>query len=502
MAHGTPHLSFSRSGLDPRWLPLVVTTVGSFMSILDTNIVNIALPKILEDFGASLENGQLVVGSYLIALAVVIPLTGFLSERVGMKRLYMFTLFFFVAGSALCGLAWNVESLIAFRVIQGLGGGMLQPLGMALVFTMITPLERPNFMALLGIPVLIGPILGPSIGGYLVEYSSWRTVFLINVPVGLLDIGLCYLLIKETPLNPDTKMDFKGFGLAALAFPCLLFGFTRGSEIGFGQTLVIGLLAVGAVAFVGFVLVELRHRDPMLNLRLFRDATFRYALLIQWVGMFSLFGLSFIIPLYLQRVQDMSPGEAGKVLLPMGIVAFITMNIAGRLYVRLGPRPLVMSGLAVLALTTFLWSRVGLNAGTIPLMALASGRGLGLGLFSQNIQLVAYNTIKQEEIPRATGLVNVGQRITGAVSTATVASLLSIALGWTNAPAGASIADNSAPVDAMRTAFSDVFLVMTVLSLVGVVLGAFVRDHMLERKKAEDRGELIEDEQAAEALAG
>src|SRR5438552_7138353 len=158
---------------DPRWVPLIVTTLGSFMSIIDTNIVNIALPSVLKDFNSSLENGQLVVASYLMSLAVVIPLTGFLAERVGMKRLYMITLVLFTAGSMLCGLAWNVDSLIFFRLIQGLGGGMLQPLGMALVFTMITPLERPKFMALLGIPQLLAPMLGPSLGGYIVQYSSW-----------------------------------------------------------------------------------------------------------------------------------------------------------------------------------------------------------------------------------------------------------------------------------------------------------------------------------------
>jgi EmrB/QacA subfamily drug resistance transporter len=478
--------SYRPSGLDPRWLPLVVTTIGSFMSILDTNIVNIALPKILEDFDSSLENGQLVVGSYLIALAVVIPLSGFLGERVGMKRMYMFTLFFFVVGSALCGLAWNMESLVAFRVIQGLGGGMLQPLGMALVFTMVTPLERPRFMALLGIPVLIAPILGPSLGGYLVEYSSWRTVFLINVPIGLIDIVLAHFLLKETAINNRTRMDFKGFGLATIAFPCLLLGFTRGSEAGFGSPFVLGLLLVGAAAFAAFVYVELHHEDPMLRLRLFGDSTFRFALLIQWVGMFSLFGLNFVIPIYLQRVQGLDAGEAGRVLLPMGIVAFITMNIAGRLYSRIGPKPLVTSGLTVLAATTFLWSRLGLHAGTLPLMVLASGRGLGLGLFAQNIQLVAYNTMKQEEIPRATGLVNVGQRITGAISTAMLASLLVLGLQWTGAPSGTSIADGTAPLSDMRTAFGDVFIFMTLMSIAGVVLGFFVRDRTLEQKKAEE----------------
>lgn len=165
-----------RSSFDPRWLPLAVTTIGSFMSLLDSTIVNIALPTILRDFGASLGKGQLVLTVYLVALAVVIPVSGYLGERVGMKRLYIITLALFTLGSTLCGFAWNLESLIFFRVLQGLGGGMLQPLGMAIVFTMITPLERPRFMGLLGLPLLLAPILGPTVGGYLVEYSTWRAI--------------------------------------------------------------------------------------------------------------------------------------------------------------------------------------------------------------------------------------------------------------------------------------------------------------------------------------
>ena len=154
--------------MDRRLLPLAVTTIGSFMSILDTTIVNVALPNILRQFDARIESGQLVLTSYLIALAIVIPLSGFLGEKIGMKRLYILTLTCFTLGSALCGLAWNLQSLIVFRVIQGLGGGMLQPVGMAIVFSMITPLERARFMGFLGLPMLIAPILGPSFGGYLV----------------------------------------------------------------------------------------------------------------------------------------------------------------------------------------------------------------------------------------------------------------------------------------------------------------------------------------------
>ena len=199
-----------RRGFDPRWLPLGVTTIGSFMSILDTNVINIALPTMLSHFNTSLSNGQLVLTSYLMALAVVIPLSGWLGERAGMKRLYMVTLALFVAGSALCGLAWDVESLIFFRVLQGLGGGMLQPVGMALVFTTITPLERPKFIALLGIPNLLAPLFGPSLGGYIVEYASWRMVFLINVPVGIIDIFLAYHLLRETPARAETRLETSG----------------------------------------------------------------------------------------------------------------------------------------------------------------------------------------------------------------------------------------------------------------------------------------------------
>ncbi len=465
---------------DPRWLPLIVTTIGSFMSILDSTIVNIALPSILKDFNTSLQSGQFVITSYLMALAVVVPTSGFLGERIGMKRLYMITLAFFTIGSALCGLAWNVQSLIFFRVLQGLGGGMLQPLGMAIVFTMITPLERPHFMALLGIPALLAPMLGPTVGGYLVEYSSWRAVFLINVPIGIVDIVFAYLLLKETPLRTDTHFDFKGFGFAFFAFPCLLLALSTGADVGWGSPAALGFLAIGLFALAGFIRVELRHHDPLLRIRLFADPMFRLSIFIQWIGFFSLFGLNFLMPLFLQRAHGLGAAEAGQVLLPMGVVAFITMNIAGRQYKRFGPRPLVIVGLGVLALTTFLWSRIDENTGIIPIMFVVAGRGLGLGFFGQTVQLVAYNTVPPGEIPRATSLVNVGQRIDGALSTAVLTTVLVVGLQWAGAPAGTSISAGTAPVPLMVDAFQYAFLVMTALCLVGMVMAFFLRDRVLE----------------------
>ncbi|MFN8557544.1 MAG: MFS transporter, partial [Dehalococcoidia bacterium] len=203
-AHARAHVART-SGFDRRWLALGVTTIGSFMSILDSTIVNVALPSVLRDFNAGLARGQLVLTVYLLALAVVIPLSGFLADRIGIKRLYMVTLVFFTAGSALCGLAWNLPSLIGFRALQGLGGGMLQPLGMALVFTMITPMERGYFMGLLGLPMLLAPLLGPTLGGYLSEYVSWRMIFLINLPIGVINFVLAWVLLKERPRRTEAR---------------------------------------------------------------------------------------------------------------------------------------------------------------------------------------------------------------------------------------------------------------------------------------------------------
>lgn len=478
MSEATP--TVSKRSFDPRWLPLGVTTIGTFMSILDNNIINVALPTILQEFDASLAMGQLIVTSFMMALAVVIPLSGFLGERIGMKRLYMAVLVLFVVGSALCGLAWNTESLIVFRVLQGLGGGMLQPLGMALVFSIITPLERPRFVALLGVPTLLAPMIGPSVGGYIVEYLSWRAVFLINVPFGILAILLGLRLLKETTIKAETRLDAQGFAFAALAFPCLLFAFSRATDLGWTSPVVLALFGVGFLSLAIFIRTELRHHDPMLRLSLFKHPMFRLSLMVQWVGIFSLFGLNVVIPLYLQRVHGMSPAEAGLILLPMGIVAFATMNVSGRLYNRVGPRPLVMFGLAIMALTTLGWSVLDESASDLVLVLLVAARGLGMGFFGQIVQIVAYNTVPLGELPRATSLVTTFQRLTTAFSTATLTSVLVIGLGFTNAPAGTSIAAGTAPLPDMLEAFRYAFWVMTALSVIGVVMAFRLRDQVLE----------------------
>jgi EmrB/QacA subfamily drug resistance transporter len=474
----------SAGGLDPRWLTLAVTTIGSFMSILDSTIVNVALPNILRGFHANLQTGQLVLTAYLLALAIVIPLNGYLGTRVGMKRLYMMTLLCFTLGSALCGLAWGLPSLIGFRVLQGLGGGMLQPLGMAIVFTMITPLERGRFMGMLGLPMLLAPLLGPTLGGYLAEYVSWRMIFLINLPIGLVNLGLAWMLLKETPRRSDVRFDGLGFGLAVLAFPCLLLALSEGGQFGWTSPVTLGLLAVGVAALSGFVSVEWRRRHPLLQLRLFAIPMFSLSMGINFVTQFSLFGIQFLLPLLLQQAHGLGAAATGLVLFPSGITSFITMNVSGRIYNRAGPRRLALSGLSVLFVTTVLLSRITADTGLVVIAALASLRGVAMGLCMMPVQTAAYNTIGQDQIPHATGLTSVLFRIFGSASTAVLTAVLVISLSLHGAPVGVSVTSRGVPVGLLSEAFDDAFMVMAMVTVIGMVLAYFLRDWALEALRA------------------
>ncbi len=465
-------------GFDRRWLALTVTTIGAFMSLLDSTIVNIALPSILKDFNSNLETGQLVLTVYLLALAVVIPVSGYFADRVGMKRMYILTLFFFTAGSALCGLAWNLPSLIVFRVLQGLGGGMLQPLGMAIVFSMITPLERGYFMGLLGLPMLLAPIIGPTVGGYLVEYSTWRMIFLINLPIGLINIGLAYFLLKDSP-RKEGRLDRLGFVLAAIAFPAVLLALSQGESSGWTSPFVLTTGGVGIVALAAFVWAELHQSWPLLQIRLFANRTFSTAIVLSFVAQAALFGMSYVLPLFLQLARGLSPAKTGLVLFPSGIVSFITMNVGGRLYNRLGPRPLALSGFVILLVSSLMLSRISEQTNVFLIAILASARG-AVGLCAMPVMTCAYNTVDPDQMPRATALVNGLFRVFGAITTALMTTALVVSLSWHGAPEGSSITDGTASINFMVEAFNDAFLLMALISLLGIILSLFIRDRVLE----------------------
>src|SRR3954464_10349789 len=247
------------------WQALVVIVLGSFMVILDTTIVNVALPRIIQVFQTNVNEGQLILTGYMLALAVVMPATGYLSDTFGAKRTYLVTIALFTVGSALCGLAPNVEGLIVFRVIQGLGGGLLMPLGMSILFQVAPANQRGAIMGIFGLPILIAPVIGPTLGGYLVEYVDWRPIFTLNVPIGVLAVLAGMLILRETPTRKGTRFDLWGVILSAVAFSAGRLALERAPDDGWYDPYVVSLLLVAAAAFPCWIVVELSQEQPLLD---------------------------------------------------------------------------------------------------------------------------------------------------------------------------------------------------------------------------------------------
>lgn len=512
----TEEVAGPRRGLDYRWLCLSVTTIGSFLSLLNQTTVNIGLPKILSTFNVDVQQGHWVITAYMIALAVVVPISGFLSEKVGMKRLYLLTFTLFIGGSVLCSLAWDLPSLVAFRAVQGLGGGMLHPLSLAIAYSVITPLERPRFMAVLGLPSLVAPLLGPVAGGYLVDNISWHAMFSFNIPIGLVGLGLAALLLRQVPARKGIGLDVPGFALSTIAFPALLLGFSYGARDGWNTLSAQLFLVVGAATLLAWIVVELVQPEPMLDLRLFANGVFSVSVGLNFVVLLSLFGTQLLLPLFLQTAQGLSALEAGMILMPQGIASFLSMIVAGRLYNRLGPRPLVVFGTALVIATTWQLGHVSLATSHATITWLAIARGFSLGFCFMPLQTTAYNTVPQDKLARATALYNGLLRTFGSFCTAFLSTMLAtratfhynalaatitpdapavrelaatlqpqlLSLGITAAEAQdravAAVVSRTLTQHSLVMGFNDVFLLLTLFSAVALVGALFLRDPVVE----------------------
>src|SRR6516162_10272277 len=290
-------------GLDYQWQVLMCAVVGTFMVMLDQTVVNIALPKITTVFGVGVHETQLVVTSYMLALAVIMPATGYLSDTFGTKRLFLITMALFTGGSLLCGLAWNNTSLVVFRIIQGLGGGMMSPLGMTMLFKAVPISERNAIMGIYGLPLILAPVLGPTVGGYLVEYVDWRVIFTLNVPIGIVGMLLGSAWLRETELIRGLKFDVRGFLLSAVGFSALLLGLSDAGTDGWTSPGILARFAIGGVCLVAWVWVELTDDQPLLELRLFKDRTFALAMLVNFVLTVGMFGGQLLVPVFLQNFR-------------------------------------------------------------------------------------------------------------------------------------------------------------------------------------------------------
>lgn len=415
-------------GLSYKWILAMVVILGVFMSILDQTIVNIAIPRLQSAFGADIHSVQWVLTAYILAQGVATPTAAFFADTLGIKRFYIISLVAFTAGSALCGLAWSLPILITFRVLQGLGGAALFPLSITLLFREFPPQERGAAMGFFGVPALLAPALGPTLGGYLVTYAGWQLIFYINVPVGIIAILLSIILLREFRPEARPTFDFAGFIFVALGLSTVLYALSSASTDGWGSATVLGFLTTGLLSLAIFIAIELiqanRGRQPLLDLRLFANGPFRAGIIANVFVIFGLFGGLFLFPIYLQSIRGQSAFQAGLILLPQALASMVSVIIGGRLVDRFGVRAVMIPGLIILGIATWQLTYISLYSsyGWIQLMLIL--RGLALGLTVQPLTVATLSEISPRDLAQASSLSTVNRAVSSSLGIAIIATLV------------------------------------------------------------------------------
>jgi EmrB/QacA subfamily drug resistance transporter len=472
-------------------VPLIAIIVGIFMVILDTTAVNVALPSLVVAFHPdNLSKLQWTITGYTLAQAAVIPLAGWLSDRFGAKYLFLTSVALFTIGSVLCATAQSGSMLIAFRLLQGLGGGFVLPVAMAYIYRLSPPDKVGVLMGMMGVPILFAPAIGPVLAGWLVQYHSWRWIFLINLPIGIVGLAIGLRGLPAVGRQAVADLDIPGFILAPIAFVALSYGITEGSN-SWTSNNTIGGIAVGIVALAAFIVAELRAEAPLLELRVFRSIDFSLAILVQWIAQFALFGSLFLIPLFLQQVRHYGAFDTGLSLLPQAIAAGVTMPIGGILFDKIGARPLVLVGGALMAIATYLLSTVNLSTQGPDLIVPLAMYGVGMGLMLMPLNTHLINAAPRELVSRVTSLTNALQQVISSLTIATLATVLTSRSTTNIAAAQASVAAHygnpahlthagalalqAAIARASATSFDDTFKVMVVLAVIGAAMGVVLR---------------------------
>lgn len=389
-----------------KWKVLISVVFGTFMVILDSTAVNVAIPTFERVFNAKVDQVDGILTTYVLALGIITPLAGWFSERFGIKRVYLTSLGLFVVGSVLCAFAPSLPFLVAFRALQGLGGGMLGPLGISLLFGAFAEKERGVAFGLYGIPLIVAPASGPVLGGYFVEYLDWRYIFFINIPVGIAGIILGGIWLRESRRGAVARLDIPGVLLSSISFGTLLYAIQRGSIDGWTATSVLIFFGIGIAAFIAFVIVELLVKEPLLDLRLFLKRTYLFANILGWVSVIALFGAEFLLPIYLQSLRGQTPLQAGLLVLPLAISAGFVTPIAGVLYNRIGARWLIAFGSVLLAINTWELAHLTVDTPFINVMVIVAIRGIALGCLLQTTLTVALTGLSPRQLPRASSLLN------------------------------------------------------------------------------------------------
>ncbi len=411
-----------------KFIIAITVMLPTLIEIIDTSVVNVSLDHIRGSLSAGIDEATWAITAYLVSNAIIIPITGWLSRFFGRKNLLVGSIVMFTTSSFLCGSAWSLRSLIFFRIIQGIGGGALQPLSQAILLEVFPPYQHGLAMAIFGIGIMFGPIVGPLLGGWITDNWSWRWIFYINVPIGILSVLMTLFLIKDPPYMKRIKqrIDFIGLSALALGLGSLQFVLDKGQrEDWFSSPLIITFSIITVVSLVFFVLWEVFSDKPIIDLRLFKDRTFTMGNILMFFAFFNLFGSIVLLPIFLQKMMGYTAWLAGIVLGPGGIATMIALPIAGALINRTDPRRVLIFGIVVSALSTYLMSLFNLQSGFWTFVWPRVVLGVGMGFLFIPLTTMTLSHISKEKMTEATAMYNLLRNIGGSVGVAYVTTMLS-----------------------------------------------------------------------------
>jgi EmrB/QacA subfamily drug resistance transporter len=484
----------------------LTAALGLIMAVLDATIVNVALVPMANAFKTDLSTIQWVVTGYFLAQAAVIPISGYFSTRFGIKRLFIICLSLFTLGSVLCGLSQSETMLIAFRVVQGLGGGALFPLAQALAFGAFPPRERAAASAIVAIPVLLAPAFGPTLGGWLTDTFGWQSIFFVNLPIGVLAVALAVGVLPADRLQARSEQsgfDYPGLALITTGVLAVVYAFTlvsqtrpgsqtptspTGELYGWGYWPVWAILAVGLVLLAAFAIYELRFsKDPVLDLRLFTRYDFTISSIVSWINAAVVFGSLILLPIFLQqvRIPHLSALDAGLTLMPQGLAAAVSVAIGGRLYNRVGVRVLVVTGAVLLTISSWMLTQITPTTDGVGLLPALIVRGFGFGFTLIPVQTLALESITGPALAKASSLYNVTRQIFSSIGVAAIVTLfvqqttthatqligqVSLRPGATFSQAAIEHVRSVAGTEGMKDVFTMVMIGTMLLTLVGLAL--------------------------------
>jgi len=402
-----------------RWGVLGIIMMGTFMAILDTSIVNVALPHMMSSFGVTRDKIEWVSTGFLLTSAVVMPLVGWLTSRMSYKALYLGCLAIFTVASGLCAMAWSYESLIFARILQALGGGAIQPIGMAIVAELFEPHERGRALGIWGTGIMLGPALGPTLGGYLTDAFSWRTIFSVNLPFGVLTLLAGMIIMRPLRAHtPKRPFDLFGYAFLAMALIAGLTGLSNGQDKGWHSDYIHICEALTVVGAVMFVTIELVVPDPLLDLRLLLIRNYTLSILLAVFRAIGLFGSVFLFPIFLQTLMGYTPVQAGFWMIPNAIAVGVTMPFAGRLADRYSPAILTGVGCTLVGVSLVLFGQLDPLSAWPVLVLPQLARGAGLALMMAPLMAAALNAVPRAELPMASSFLNVSQNVGGSLGIA------------------------------------------------------------------------------------